>query len=416
MCGICGILNLDGSPVDGEVLERMTGALNHRGPDGGGIFIDDNVSLGHRRLSIIDLSERADQPMTNEDGTLHLVYNGEIYNFKELRNVLEKKNHVFGSESDTEVILHQYEEEGEECVRSFIGMFAFALWDSRRKRLFLARDRLGKKPIVYYHDKSVFVFSSEMQSLLQHPGINRRISPEALHHYLTFQYVPSPHSAVEGVRKLPPGHIMRVEGGEARARRYWNLSFAEKLDFKGARDYEESFYDLFTDAVKMRLVSDVPLGVFLSGGIDSSAVVSVMSSLLKGGLETFSIGFEESDFDEAGYAREVSDFFKTAHREFRVLPDAVSLLPKIARHYGEPFADPSAIPTFYLSEATRRYVTVALNGDGGDETFAGYLRYKADKLSACYRILPRFIREGMISRAVYLLPSGRSQKSAVRRM
>ncbi|MDX1777960.1 MAG: asparagine synthase (glutamine-hydrolyzing), partial [Thermodesulfobacteriota bacterium] len=397
-------------------MRSMASVINHRGPDDEGIYLKGNVGLAHKRLSILDLSTAGHQPMSNEDGSVWIVFNGEIYNFLDLREALIKKGHTFVSRTDTETIIHLYEEKGIECVHDLRGMFAFAIWDEQKKRLFCARDRAGKKPFVYAHTKEGFVFASEIKSLLRDPLIDKSLDYRAIHHYLTYQYVPSPLSIFENIKKLPPAHILIYERGKITAQRYWNLSYRNKIHLSSVRDYGERFRDLFEEAVKIRLRSDVPLGAFLSGGIDSSLVVAVMSRLMNQPVKTFSIGFEEEAYDEVKFARLIAEKYETDHHEFTVKPDAVSILPKIVWHYNEPFADSSAIPTYYVSKMTRDFVTVALNGDGGDESFAGYERYLADKLADYYRRVPSFVREGIIRRAVDILPHSTNRRNFFRRL
>jgi asparagine synthase (glutamine-hydrolysing) len=394
----------------------MASVINHRGPDDEGVYVKGNVGLAHKRLSILDLSTAGHQPMSNEDGSVWIVFNGEIYNFLDLRDALIKKGHTFVSRTDTETIIHLYEEKGIECVHDLRGMFAFAIWDEHKERLFCARDRAGKKPFVYAHTKEGFVFASEIKSLLRDPLIDKSLDYRAIHHYLTYQYVPSPLSIFENIKKLPPAHILIYERGKITAKRYWNLSYRNKLHLPSLRDYGERFRDLFEEAVKIRLRSDVPLGAFLSGGIDSSLVVAVMSRLMDQPVKTFSIGFEEEAYDEVKFARLIAEKYETDHHEFTVKPDAVSILPKIVWHYNEPYADSSAIPTYYVSKMTRDFVTVALNGDGGDESFAGYERYLADKLADYYRRVPSFVREGIIRRAVDILPHSTNRRNFFRRL
>jgi asparagine synthase (glutamine-hydrolysing) len=402
--------------VDRELLRSMASVINHRGPDDEGIFVKGNVGLAHKRLSILDLSPAGHQPMSNEDGSIWVVFNGEIYNFLDLRKDLLQKGHTFKSQTDTETIVHLYEEKGIECVQDLRGMFAFAIWDENKKRLFCARDRAGKKPFVYAQSKEGLLFASEIKSLLRDPAVGKSLDYRAIHHYLTYQYVPSPLSVFETIKKLPPGHILICEGGNITVKRYWSLSYRNKLHLPSVEDYGERFRDLFEEAVKIRLRSDVPLGAFLSGGIDSSLVVAVMSGLMDQPVKTFSIGFEEEGYDELRFARLIADKYQTDHHEFTVNPDAVSILPKIVWHYNEPFADSSAIPTYYVSKMTRDFVTVALNGDGGDESFAGYERYLADKLAGYYRRVPSCVREGIVRRVVDKLPHSTNRRNFFRRL
>ncbi|MDH4100943.1 MAG: asparagine synthase (glutamine-hydrolyzing), partial [Nitrospirota bacterium] len=355
------------------------------------------------------------QPMSNEDGSIWIVFNGEIYNFLELKDQLEKNGHTFRSHSDTETIIHLYEEEGVECVKRLRGMFAFAIWDEKKQRLLLARDRLGKKPLVYARRSDSLVFASEIKAILQDPSVQAVVDKTALHHFLTYFYVPSPHTAFSGINKLPAGHILIWEKSDIRIERYWDLHYQPKLRLDSEREYCDQFLHTFEDAVRARLISDVPLGAFLSGGIDSSAVVAIMSRIMSQPVKTFSIGFEDEDFSELEFARIVAKRYGTDHHEFVVKPDAVSVLPKLVWHYNEPFADSSAIPTWYVSKITREHVTVALSGDGGDESYAGYQRYKADLFSSWYYRLPKAVREGLLRPLAEKLPYRDSQKSFIRR-
>ncbi len=417
MCGICGkVYHAVDKKADKALIKKMSSVLTHRGPDDEGFYIKDNVGLAHRRLSIIDLTSAGHQPMSNEDGSIWIVFNGEIYNFLDLRDELIKKGHCFTSKTDTETIIHLYEEKGVECVHDLRGMFAFAIWDENKKRLLIARDRAGKKPLVYYQNDEGLLFASEIKSLLMDPSIKKDVDYNALHHFLTYQYTPSPLTSFAGIKKLPPAHILIYERGNIVLKRYWNLSYQKKLELPSLKDYGEKFRDVFQEAVRIRLRSDVPLGAFLSGGIDSSLVVAVMSGLMNQPVKTFSIGFEEESYDETKYARIIAKKYKTDHHEFVVKPDAIDILPKLVWHYNEPFADSSAIPTYYVSKMTRDYVTVALNGDGGDESFAGYERYLADKLADYYRFVPNFLRERIIRKAVDLLPYSTNRRSFLRRL
>ena len=417
MCGICGIVNCSGErSVDGELLKSMASVINHRGPDDEGIYLKGTVGLAHKRLSILDLSPAGHQPMTNEDGSIWIVFNGEIYNFLDLREDLQKRGHTFISRTDTETIIHLYEEKGVACVHDLRGMFAFALWDENKKRLFCTRDRAGKKPFVYAHTKDGLLFASEIKSLLRNPALEKNLDYTAIHHYLTYQYVPSPLCIFNSIKKLPPAHVLIYEHGNLQVKRYWSLSYKKKLHLSSPKEYGEHFRDLFQEAVKIRLRSDVPLGAFLSGGIDSSLVVAVMSRLMNQPVKTFSIGFEEEAYDEVKFARLIASKYETDHHEFTVKPDAVNILPHLVWHYNEPFADSSAVPTYYVSKMTRDFVTVALNGDGGDESFAGYERYVADKLADYYRRVPPFIRERLIRRAVDALPHSTNRRNFLRRL
>ena len=417
MCGICGKIHFDKTrQANPDLLRRMTAVLKHRGPDDSGIQTIGPVGLGHQRLSIIDLSSAGHQPMANEDGSVHIVFNGEIYNFETLRKSLEQKGHVFRSQTDTEVIIHLYEEEGTACVKHLNGMFAFALWDAGREILFLSRDRAGKKPLVYTTADNSFIFASEIKSLLQDPQVIPEVENTALHHYLTYQYIPGPLTIFKNIRKLPPAHSLVLKNGNITLERYWDLSYRKDPDCKTLNACCEKLMHVFTDAVKTRLRSDVPLGAFLSGGVDSSATVAVMSKLLNRPVKTFTIGFEESDYNELPYAKTVAEQYQTEHTEFTVKPDAVKILPKLVWHYDEPFADPSAIPTYYVSELTRNHVTVTLNGDGADESFAGYERYAANWLAARYEIIPKIVREKIIKKAVNRFPYRDRRWSFTRRL
>jgi asparagine synthase (glutamine-hydrolysing) len=320
--------------------------------------------------------------MCNEDQSVWVVHNGEVYNFPELRTELKARGHRFRSNTDTEVIVHLYEDMGPECVTRLRGMFAFAIWDERTQELFCARDRVGKKPLVYAEIGGDFIFASEIKSLLQDPAVSRDLDHEALHHYLTYQYVPGPQTIFKQIKKLPPAHTLSLKNGRVSIRRYWELSYEPKVRASDENELIERFRALFEEAVRIRLRSDVPLGAFLSGGLDSSAVVAQMSACMDRPVKTFAIGFDDADFNELQYARQVAGLFGCEHTEYVVKPDALQVLPSIIRHYDEPYADPSCVPTWYVAQLTRRHVTVALNGDGGDESFAGYERYYANLLAA----------------------------------
>ena len=380
MCGLAGVLSR-GAPPERALLAAMTRVLAHRGPDGEGLHTDGPAGLGHRRLSIIDLSDAAREPMTNEDGSLWLVFNGEVYNFRELRRDLEPR-HRFCSQGDGEVILHLYEERGVEAVRALDGMFAFALWDARARRLLIARDRAGKKPLFYHDGPRTFAFASEVKALLAHPDVPRERDPAALPLYLTYGYVPTPDTFYRGVRALPPAHyLVATESGLEGPTPYWSVRFADGPPVD-EREAEERFRRLLEDAVARRLVADVPLGAFLSGGLDSSSVVAFMARAAGGRVRTFTIGFAgDRRYDETAHARTVARHFGTDHTEFVVEPRALELIDRLVWHHDGPFGDSSAVPTYLLAELTRSRVTVALNGDGGDEVFAGYLRLYGGALS-----------------------------------
>lgn len=415
MCGIAGRFNFrSNAPVDPSVVGGMCDLLAHRGPDAGGRWAEGAVCLGHRRLAIIDLSPAGRQPMQAADGGLVITFNGEIYNFLSLKRDLEARGHRFRTRTDTEVILAAYLEWGVECLQRLRGMFALAIWDGRRRALFVARDRVGKKPLFYREDADGLAFASEPKAFLADPSFRPEPDLEALAAYLTYQYVPSPRSAFSGVHKLPPAHYLLVEDGRVLVKRYWKLSYASKRRISEA-DATEELLDRLREAVRLRLISDVPLGAFLSGGVDSGTVVALMAGLSGTPVKTFSIGFEDEAFNELPYARLVAQRYGTEHHEFIVRPDAVEILPKLVWHYGEPFADPSAVPTYYLSELARRHVTVALNGDAGDENFAGYTRYLEPALQHLFDSLPGGLRRAVRSLADRL-PAGTGSTAVARAM
>jgi asparagine synthase (glutamine-hydrolysing) len=373
------------------------------------------VALGHRRLAVLDLSDCAAQPMHNarcagagRATPLVLVFNGEIYNYRELRSGLVARGHHFLSNSDSEVILHLYEETGTECVTALRGMFAFAVWDEQRESLFCARDRVGKKPFYYRHDGGRFWFASEPRAILADPSVPVRVNPTAIHAYLRLGYVPGPGSAFEGLRRLRPAHYAVVSKKGIDERRYWKLDYLPKRELTEEAAVAE-LREHLRESVRARLVSDVPLGAFLSGGIDSSAVVAMMSAE-RARIMTFSIGFEDSQYNELPYARRVADLVGTDHHEFVVRPDATDVMPKLAWHYGEPYADSSAVPTYYLAKLARQHITVALNGDGGDESFGGYTRYVANRVALEYQRLPALVRTAL-EHAVHRFPRNSSSKS-----
>jgi len=373
MCGIAGKVT-GGEPVSPALISQMCDSIRHRGPDGEGIHVEGQVGLGMRRLAIIDLVT-GDQPLVSEDGQVLAVFNGEIYNHVALRAELERRGHSFRGESDGEVIVHLYEEHGAGCVERLSGMFAFALWDARERRLMLARDRVGKKPLFYARAGGALLFASEPRAILLDPTVPRDVDPRALDAFLVNQYVPHDLCAFAALAKLPPAtRLLWQPGGEPRLERYWSLDYLPKGELPAA-EAEERLRAAILEATRKRLMSDVPLGAFLSGGVDSSVVVAAMAMTSAEPVRTFSVSFPGSDVDESPHARAVAERYGTDHTELAVGPPEASLLPRIAWHFGEPFADPAALPTFQLSELTRRHVTVALNGDGGDESFAGYRRY-----------------------------------------
>ena len=411
MCGIVGLVRNDGKPIDEGLLARMNEAIRHRGPDEDGFYVNGSVGLAMRRLAIIDLKS-GQQPIHNRDRTAWIVFNGEIYNYLELREKLEKLGHTFYTNSDTEAIVHAYDQYGSDCPKHLRGMFAFAIWDERTQGLFLARDRVGKKPLLYAEVNGQLVFGSEFSAILLHPDVSKEIRPEAIDCYLSFMCVPAPLTAYRAIKKLEPGHSLRWRKGEVKTERYWQPDFSKKLDISEEEAGERAI-EILRDAVKVRLMSEVPLGAFLSGGIDSSAVVALMSQESSEKVKTFSIGFEEQDFSELQHAKRIAEHVGADHHEFIVRPDAVEILPMLVEHYGEPYADSSAVPTYYVARETRRHVTVALNGDGGDESFAGYERYIAMGLTEKYRKVPAFFRESLIKEAVNRIPTSPIRKSTV---
>ncbi len=418
MCGICGVLNLDGAPASGTLLRHMAEALGHRGPEASGVYLDpehSSAGLGHTRLRILDLRALADQPMASDDGRIQLTLNGEIYNYRELRRDLEAAGHRFRTMSDTEVVLRLYEMQGVHAISQIDGMFAFALWDSRRRALILVRDRAGKKPLYYAHTPQLFAFASEIKALLRHPDIPAEVDTEAIPAFFLYGYASSPTTLYRGIRQVPPGHVLTATSdGRVRLNEYWDVPvglahertpWTEQLAISEVRR-------LLTDAVERRLIADVPLGAFLSGGLDSSIVVALMARLKREPVRTFSIGFAGAPaFDETRYAALVAKKFNTVHTEFLVEPSAVELIDRLVWHHDGPFADSSAVPTYVLSRLTREHVTVALNGDGGDELFAGYLRFYASLLS---ERVPNWLRSS-VRKAGALLPDTGTHRNPLRR-
>lgn len=428
MCGIAGGVWSQGEKgLSREELHRMTDAISHRGPDDEGHWIaapktnqsvingtpSPGVALGFRRLSIIDLTT-GHQPLGNEDGTIQIVFNGEIYNYPQLRHRLEGSSHQFRTSSDTETIVHLYEDLGTECFSHLNGMFALAIWDGRNDRLVLARDRMGKKPLYYTVKNGSLYFSSELKCLMTLPEMSREIEPGAIDLFLTYQYIPHPHSIYKGIYKLPPGHFAVYERDELRIEKFWSVDWSHEIVIDQPTASEQ-LRTLLADAVRIRLRSDVPLGAFLSGGIDSSLIVAIAQKQLDTPIQTFSIGFSEADFDETHFAKMVADHVGTKHERFEVTPDAMHILDQLVNHYDEPFGDSSAIPTWYLSEMTRKHVTVALSGDGGDELFGGYERYRALKLSGQLQSwLPvSWLNQSWLMRR---LPDSNARRSLLRRV
>lgn len=406
MCGIVGI-----TWNDPELVERMASTLTHRGPDQAGVYADEHVSLGHRRLSIIDLSEDGRQPMSNEDGSVWVVFNGEIYNFQELREILQDKGHIFRSRCDTEVIVHAWEEYGPECLERLRGMFALAVWDSRRRELFVARDRIGIKPLYYCSFNGDLIFASEIKAILQAPQVSRRVSPQAIYHYVGYEFVPAPETMFEDIRKLPPGHCLRFRDGRLESKQYWDLDLTPAHRTRAG--HEAALRDSMRDAVGSHLVSDVPLGVFLSGGLDSSALVAFMHGCGVEPIQTFSLGYADQSFSELEYARIVSKTFGTQHRELIIEPVTPEVIEKAVWHLDEPMTDLSTVPLYLLCRKVREYVTVCLSGEGGDEAMVGYDRFKASKANRYYSLLPGWIRRGVIGPMVGCLPDRPQKKGLV---
>ncbi len=420
MCGICGVARRDRSPVQKTLLEKMNAAIVHRGPDGDGFYSADGVGLAMRRLAVIDLNT-GDQPITNEDQSIWIVFNGEIYNFPDLRLALEKRGHIFRTQTDTECVVHLYEEYGAGCVRHLRGMFAFALWDIKNHSLLLARDRLGKKPLYYTIHNGDLYFASEFSSLfaaLPKPLVDM----QSIDLYLSLQYIPEPRTAYEGVFALPPAHTLIWHLGNLTTERYWNLNYEPKLT-ASEDGLAEELRQRVKEAVRIRLISDVPLGAHLSGGIDSSVVVAAMAEASTGPVKTFTINFDEAEFSEIQYARLVAERYATDHHEFTLTFDDIpAAVETVIAHVGQPFADPSALPSLYLSKLTRQHVTVALNGDGGDEAFAGYHRYWLDPWANRYLRLPAFLTRHLVPLLMDLLPErvdrpmGRSLAAGLKRL
>jgi len=392
MCGICGLIDFSSnSDIKKKILSDMCAAMKHRGPDDEGIYIKGGAALGHRRLKIIDLTESGHQPISNENGKLWMAFNGEIYNHKDLRKELENKGHVFKSRTDCEAVLHLYEEYLQDCVKYLRGMFSFAIWDDNRQSLLLARDRLGKKPLLYTYSKGVFCFASEFLALIESGLIKKEIDYNAIDHYLAFGYIPAPLTIYKDVLKLLPAHTLILKNEKITISQYWQINYQQKIEISEENAQKEIISRL-KEAIGVRLYSDVPLGVFLSGGIDSSTIVALMSEMVSKKIKTFSVGFEEKGYSELRYARNIAKKFNTEHYEFIVKPNALKVLPLLVERYGEPYADSSSIPTYYVAKTTKDYVSVALNGDGGDEIFAGYERYQGMVAAQSYQRLPGFLK------------------------
>ena len=407
MCGIAGWVDLGPNNTSNDreaVLHSMCETIIHRGPNSEGTWLDDNAALGMRRLSIIDL-HTGDQPVYSEDKSIVVMVNGELYNFREVRAELDKKGHKFVTQTDVEIVPHLYEEYGEDFVDHLNGMYAVALWDTRRKRLILARDRFGEKPLYYGVFDNKLIYASEPKAILAHPAVERELDLDAFRQYLSFDYVPAPRSIYKGIKKLPAAHVLTVEDGKVETRRYWNLNFARNGHRPDIETAAEELRDLISDSVRMRLVADVPLGVLLSGGIDSSTVAAFAQQHSTDTVKTFSIGFAEDSFDESKYAREVAAHLGTDHHEEILSADtAGDLISEIGEWLDEPLSAGSLLPTYLLARFVRKHVTVALGGDGGDELFAGYPMYYGHKVAERYKAIPQFIRSGLIEPVVNRLP------------
>lgn len=412
MCGICGIVSHnEAHPVDEGMLIKMNDTIVHRGPDDAGHFHDGRAGIAMRRLSIIDLST-GHQPMTNEDKTVWIVFNGEIYNYQEIRQDLVQKGHTFVTKSDTEAIVHAYEEYGADCVHRLNGMFAFAIWDSVKERFFLARDRVGIKPMYYHFSKRNLIFGSELKAVLAHPDTPREINFSALDQFLTLEYIPSPNTIFKDIHKLPPGHWMMLENGRLTIKQYWNV---EPMDVPNSdQACVEKLTELIRDAVKIRMIADVPLGAFLSGGIDSSTIVSFMSELSSQPVKTFSIGFGNRTYNELPFARQVAQKYGTDHYEEFLEADIADMAMRLVSHFDEPFGDFSIFPTYLVSEVARRFVTVTLSGDGGDEIFGGYDTYVAQNMDQrFYGRLPQWMRQKTMPYLLDLVPPQPAKKGLI---
>ncbi len=419
MCGIAGFFNsnhLHSADESRVLIERMCHVIEHRGPDDQGYFINDSgATLGHRRLSIIDL-KTGQQPISNEDGSIWIVFNGEIYNYKELRTQLIAKGHHFATHTDTEVIIHLYEEEGEDCVQHLRGIFAFAIYNKNKRQLFLARDHVGVKPLHYALSGEEIIFGSEIKSLLQHPAVERKANLGAISDFLAFGYVPDPQTAFRGIHKLAPGHSLTFTDGKIRTQRYWDFDYDKKSQARTEAEYIEELRSHLADAVRSQLVSDVPLGAFLSGGIDSSTIVALMARELNHPVKTFSIGFSEASFDELKFARSTAQHFGTEHHEFVVTPDVCKIVEEIVWHHDEPFADVSSVPTYMVSKLASEHVKVVLSGDGGDELFAGYERYVQDRRKAQFEKIPDSVKKNILRPLSRILPRGTYGKNFLRQI
>jgi asparagine synthase (glutamine-hydrolysing) len=404
MCGIAGYLHNGAEPIHlEEKVRAMTDTMVHRGPDGSGVYANQQVGLGHRRLSIIDLS-LGTQPMSNAAKTLWITFNGEIYNYIELRKSLKHEGYKFRTHSDTEVLIALYEQYGPSMLSRINGMFAFAIWDVRQRKLFIARDRVGKKPLYYYQDRERFLFASELKALLCESQVPRSVSPSSMEMFFHFGFIPAPYTILQGIHKLLPGHYMEIQDGQVDTVKYWDIEYCPIPSDDNRAKWEERLYELLYQAVERRLISDVPLGAFLSGGLDSSGVVGLMADIQQTPVSTFTIGFEEAEFSETETARFVANYFNTNHHEFTVKPMAFETLPDIVWHFDEPFGDSSAIPTNAVSKIARDHVTVVLSGDGGDELFAGYTRYQRKPSGQMGQRLPQWMKEYIVGPLSHHLP------------
>jgi len=408
MCGICGF-----NWEDKHLIKTMTEIIRHRGPDSGGVYVGEGFSLGNRRLSIIDLRKEGDQPIFNENRSICIVYNGEIYNYRELKYELEAKGHKFYSNTDTEVIVHAYEEYGEECLHKFNGMFAFAILDIKQNKLFLARDRIGIKPIYYLWNEKYFIFGSEIKSILEYKGIERNVNLQSLYYYLAYEFVPGPATMFQNIFKLNPGHYILLKDGKLEIKKYWDLEFPE-IENKSVYYYTEKLRDLIESSIKLRLISDVPIGVFLSGGLDSSTVVAFMKKHFDGKLQTFSIDYDDKSYSEIEYAKYVANYYETEHHILNIKDITAEDIEKSIWHLDEPMTDLSSIPFYMISQKARQNVKVCLSGEGGDEVFSGYDRFKASKFHEnYYKRIPRFVRENLFVPLVDSLPDTKKKKGLI---
>ncbi len=414
MCGIAGIVGPAGAPVAADVLQRMTRALQHRGPNDHDTVRLDGVGLGHHRLSIVDLTVAGRQPMATEDSRLLIVYNGEIYNHAALKGELEALGHRFRTRTDTEVLLKLYREYGDDCVHRLRGMFAFAIWDCERRRLLMVRDRFGQKPLYYTLAGSTLLFSSELRSLLMHPDVPRQVNPVSIHRFLSLDYIPAPETIYRGVHKLPAAHRLVFEDGKVLVSRYWQLDYGRQPVAGSREDRREELLQRFDESVKLRLMGEVPVGVFLSGGIDSNSIAASVANVSGQQVETFSIGFADPDSDESGQAREAARYLGTRHHELIMEPRLDDLLPRVVGHFGEPFGDPSALPTWSLAEMAGQHITVALSGEGGDEALAGYPRYRKHLLAGRIWMIPARLRRRLGALLSAMLPGALSASNPLR--